>query len=377
MECKIKVDELQFIFSKLANVTSPNEDDISSLVLMEVKNGVVKFRVSSHRTHIVVTANNDETEIITPGKILFRFSDVKGYVSKFMPLVDDYGTEWFHFVYDDGKGLLKTKTMFKNSKPSYRRLKFSIFEVDTLPPIKDFDDPLLIVNSSILKKGINKVLHCINPNEVRDAITGVNITVDKDKIVFAGTNGVKLTEFALDIQADIERKSYIFNYNFASVLRSVLDDDAQVFMKMEGDRAYIKFNNVYLVGGLLISASYPDYKKMFELDSSTQIPRLPFYDAIYSVMDVLDVEDNNRLSITIRDNTLFLKNDKVESEQEFDESFGSELDVDVNGVLLESLLKDFVSDSLKIDFTPGNNYIVFSDPDNANHTSLLTTVKRR
>jgi DNA polymerase III sliding clamp (beta) subunit (PCNA family) len=116
---------------------------------------------------------------------------------------------------------------------------------------------------------------------------------------------------------------------------------------------------------------------MFELDSSIQIPRLPFYDAIYSVMDVLDVEDNNRLSITIRDNTLFLKNDKVESEQEFDESFGSELDVDVNGALLESLLKDFVSDSLQIDFTPGNNYIVFSDPDNANHTSLLTTVKRR
>ena len=61
MECKIKVDELQFIFSKLSNVTSPNEDDISSLVLMEAKNGVVKFRVSSNRTHIVVTANSDET----------------------------------------------------------------------------------------------------------------------------------------------------------------------------------------------------------------------------------------------------------------------------------------------------------------------------
>lgn len=377
MECKIKVDELQFIFSKLSNVTSPNEDDISSLVLMEAKNGVVKFRVSSNRTHIVVTANSDETEIISPGKLLLRFSDVKGYVSKFMPLVDDYGTEWFHFVYDDGKGQLKTKTVFKDTKPSYRRLKFSVFEVDTLPPIKDFDDPMLIVNSSILRKGINKVLHCINPNEVRDAITGVNITIDKDKIVFAGTNGVKLTEFTLGIQADIERKSYIFNHAFASVLRSVLDEDAQVFMKMEGDRVYIKFNNIYLVGSLLISASYPDYKKMFELDRHIKMPRLPFYDAVYSVMDVLDTEDNNRLSISVKEDKLFLKNDRVDSEQRFDEDFGSELDVDVNGVTLESLLKDFICDVVNIDFTPGNNYIVISDPDNENHTALLTTVKRR
>lgn len=377
MECKIKVDELQLIFSKLSNVISPNEDDISSLVLMEVKNGVVKFRVSSNRTHIMVTANDEETEIIRSGKMLFRFSDLRGYVSKFIPLVDGYGTEWFHFVYDDGKGQLKTKTVFKDSKPSYRRLKLSVFEVDTLPPLKDFDDPLLIVNSSILKRGINKVLHCINPNEVRDAMTGVSVTIDKDKIIFAGTNGVKLTEFALNIQADIDRKSYIFTHSFASVLRSVLDEDAQVFMKMEGDRAYIKFNNVYLVGGLLISASYPDYKKMFDLESSIQMPRLPFYDAVYSVMDVLDTEDNNRLSIKIGEDKLFLKNDKVESEQEFEESFDSELDVDVNGALLESLLKDFMGESIEINFTPGNNYVVISDPSNENHTSLLTTVKRR
>lgn len=377
MECKVKVDELQFIFSKLSNVVSPNEDDVSSLVLMEARNGVVKFRVSSSRTHIVMTANEDQIEIVNTGKILFRFSDLKGYVSKFMPLVDNYGTEWFHFIYDEEKGLVKTKTVFKDSKPSYRRLKFPVFEVDTLPPVKDFDDPLLIVNSSILKKGINKVLHCINPNEVRDAITGVNVTIDTNRIVFTGTNGVKLAEFALDIQADIERKSYIFSYTFASILRSVLDDDAQVFIKIEADRVYVKFNNVYMIGSLLINSSYPDYKKMFELEEKVNIPRIPFYDAVYSVMDVLDAEDNNRLSLKISDNKVFLKNDKVESEQEFDQSFESELDIDVNGSLLESLLKDFMDESIDINFTSGNNYIVISSPDNANHTVLLTTVKRR
>jgi DNA polymerase III sliding clamp (beta) subunit (PCNA family) len=306
---------------------------------------------------------------------LIRFRDIKGYVTKFVPLMDDYGTKNFHFVVEDGKGLIKTKTQFQSSKPSYRKLKFQTFK-DNFPSAKSFDDPDVILNSVILKKGINRVLHCVNPNEVRRALTGVNVTIDAGRVVFAGANGVKLAEFGFNTAADIERKSYILSYGLASILRAILDDDAQVFIKFEGRYTYVKSNNVYIVGGLIINESYPDYKPMFELTHVLRIPRLDFSDTVNTIMDVLDPEDNRRLSVMFAGNSLTLKNDLVETTQEFEEPFAHELDVDVNGEYLDSILKDFSGTMLDVHFTPGNNYIVFKGEDE-NHTALLSIVTRR
>ena len=235
----------------------------------------------------------------------------------------------------------------------------------------------MIINSKILKRGITEVLHCIDPTEIRTAMSGVNMTITGDKIVFVGTNGVKLAEFEMDINADIVEKSYTLKYNFASILRSILDDDAQVFMRFEGDKVYVQSDDMAIVGALIIDGRYPDYKPMFNLRDVVRVPRIDFSDTVHGVMDVLDPEDNHRLTVNFNDSTLLLKNDMVESTQTFDESFGANLDVDINGEFLDSILHDFVDEYIEIHFTPGNNYVVLKSPDNKKHTALITVVKRR
>jgi len=374
MEFKISVDDLQNIMSKLSNVIKINEEGITGMVLIEVTD-TVKFKATDGNVSMVITS--DQCEAITKGKTLTRFRDIKGYIMKFIPLVEDYGTEDFHFIVDANSGVIKTKTQTPSNKPSYGKLKFEVFSPEMYPIVKEFDEAHLIVNSVILKKGIGRVLHCVNPKEVRKAITGVSVTIKENKIVFAGTNGVKLSEFEMDINADIEKKSHIFSYNFASILRNVLDDDAQVFIRFEGRHVYIKSNNIYLIGSLIIGESYPDYKSMFDLSNVIRFPRVAFADAVNRVMDVLDIEDNSRLTLNFTDNILTLKNDRVESVQEFEDPFGTDLDIDVNGEYLDSILRDFFNEELELYFTEGNNYIVFRSPENCKHTALLTIVKRR
>jgi len=371
MEFKILVDEMQSVLSRLSHVVRLNEEGVTSMVMIDVGDEV-QFKATDGSTSLVVT---NEAEIIKKGRTLVRLRDIKGYVSKFVPLMDDYGTKNFHFIVEDSKGLIKAKTQFQSGKPSYRKLKFQTFK-DNFPAVKDFEDPDVILNSVILKKGINKVLHCVNSNEVRRALTGVNVTIDNGRVVFAGANGVKLAEFGFNTVADIERKSYILGYGFSSILRAILDDDAQVFLKFEGRHAYVKSNNVYIVGGLIINESYPDYKTMFELTHVLRVPRLDFSDTVNTVMDVLDPEDNKRLSVAFSGNSVTLKNDVVETTQDFEEPFAHELDIDVNGEYLDSILRDFTGTILDIHFTPGNNYIVFKG-DDENHTALLSIVKRR
>lgn len=375
MKFKIAVDELQNIFSKLVHVTMANESDNRAMIMAEGDDAGLRFKSTTGNVTLIVEA--DKYELEEKGKHLFRFRDVKAYISKYFPLIEGYGTDGFQFEISGTEGRLKTKTLYKDCKPVSKTLRFESFPVVDFPNLKPFQEPQFIINSDIFKKGVNRVLHCITPTEVRQALTGLNLTVMGDKVVFTGTNGIKLTEFSLSMNADVEQKSYLLKFELASVLRSVLDDDAQVFVRVEGATMYFKSNRVYFCGPLIMSYKYPDYKAMFNLEKTIQIPRLGFYDTVRTVMDVLDPEDNSRLTVQFEGDTLQLKNDRVESDQKFDIPFENSLSVDVNGMFLESLLRDFIGDNIEINFKDGNNYIIFKSVEFPNHTSLITVLRKR
>jgi DNA polymerase III sliding clamp (beta) subunit (PCNA family) len=370
--------ELQTIFNKLSNVIRVGDDNFSSMVMIESKDGLLRFKASDGSTALLINAMDGNYEIINPGKLLLKFRDVRGYISKFTPLIDNYGTESFHFIVDGDEAVIKSTTMFPSSKPSYRKLKLSVFSPEGYPAnVKEFEDAQVILNSEILRRGISKVIHCINPGEIRKSMTGVCVTITTDKIVFVGTNGMKLVEFKLPIIATIENESYIFSYTVASTLKAILDEDAQVFIKFEGRCIYVKSNNIYLIGALILGETYPNYKAFLNGDMVVGMPRLDLYDSVRTVMDVLDPEDNSRLSVRFADNSVTLKSDKAEFDQNISETCASNVDIDVNGTYFESLLRDFAGDHVDIYYSAGNNYVVFRATDNPDHSALLTVVKRR
>lgn len=380
MEFKIPVAEMQSIIQKMANVAKVNEDDLTSMVLVDVVDNV-RFYCTNPSITIVVVSN--ECEVIDKGRVLIKFKDIKEYLLKFTPLADNYGTECFHFISNESQNLIKTKTQFPSGKSSYRRLKFrsynNIYNIKNhkIPNPFDLDETQLIINSDILKKGISRVLYCVNPGEIREALTGLNVTAVDDHVIFTGSDGVKLTEFITNIDAKMEQFGNIFTFGFSSVLYNLLDGDSQVFIKFKNNKVYIIFNDIYVEGTLIVGEEYPNYKSMLQLDEFLTIPRVDFVDSIYSSMAVLDEEDNNRLTINMHDKQLMLKNDRLEATHDFDNSFEFDLDVDVNGAYLASLLRDFGGENLEIYYKEGNNYIVFKSDDDTYHTALLTVVQRR
>ncbi len=373
MEFRTPVAELQSIFAKLGNVVKMNNDDVTGMVVIEADD-MVRFKATGGNVSTIIESHN--STIIEKGKTMVRFREMKGYVSKFVPLVDDYGTEDFHFKVEGRYVFIRTKTAFPSKKPSYRKLSVQIFD-EPFPTLRDFGEAQIILNSSILKNGISKVLHCVNPAEVRSAMTGVSITFKKERVVFAGTNGVKLAEFRAPMNADMDDKSYIFKYDTSYCMRTMLDDDTQVFLNFEGRHVYIKSNEVYIIGSLIINEKYPNYIPMLNLDHKITFPRMDLSDSVHTLMEVLDPEDNNRLTINFTDNVLTLKNDVAEAVHTFDDAFGDNLDIDVNGVFFDSLLKDMFGSTLEILFRPGENYFVVKSVEYPDHTALITVIRRR
>jgi len=374
MEFKIPVEELQNIVTKLANVIKINNDDVAGMVYIKADDGL---EFSGTNGYVNVTINANRYEIINKGKSLCKFADIKGYLMRFAPLTEGYGTENFHFIVGEDEGVVKTKTLFQNSKPSYKTLKFELYNPKTYPAVKPFGETQFILNSNILKQGIDKVLHCIDPTEIRNSLKGLSVVIDNNEMTFVGTNGVRLVEDVIDVSVDVKQGTYLFKHDLSIILRSVLDDDSQVFISIEGRYIYLKSNNIYITGGLIIGESYPDYKTMFGYKKTITFPRVDFTDTIFTIQDVLDPEDNNRITLNFNKNKLLIKNDRVEAVQEFDGDFEAVLDLDVNGVFLASLLKDFIGNDLEIRFVPENNYLTFVSKDDDKHTALLTVVLRR
>jgi len=376
MNFSISVEKFQDVVKKMGYILQVNADDVTSMMMIEASEGTVKFSGTGGAVHSSIYAR--DCEVSEKGKVLIQLRDINMYVQKFLPLADGYGTENFTVITDGSEGKLKTKTIFSSGKPSYRTLKFKLYSTELLPPIKEFEDAQLIVNSDILIAGINKILHCVDPGEIREALAGMYLSINDGNIIFAGTNGIKLSETTMPINADIKQVICVLKYSTAMAMKLMLDSNSQVFIRFEDRNMYIRCNDVYLNGRLVINEPYPEYKLMlYSQNKVITIPRYDLIDSVSAASSVLDKEDNSRLTMQFSGNTLILKNDKIEATHEFDYDFEYELDMDINGSFLLQMLLDFVGDQLEICFTDNNSPVIFRIKDNPSHISLLMSLRRR
>lgn len=376
MDFTIPVQELQHIVRKVGYILKIADDSVIGMLLIEALDDRVKFSGTDKDVQISIYSRN--CVVSKKGKCLLQLRDIYSYIQKFMPLDNNQGTENFRIMSNDKVGTLKTKTVFLSGRPSYRSLTFKLFDTALIQPVKEFQDPQLIINSDIILEGLNKILHCVDPSEIRRALSGLYVSIDEDSIVFVGTNGVKLAETKLPITADIKQSAHILKYSMANAMRSVLDSNAQVFMRFEDRTIYIRCNDVYLVGGLILNEVYPDYKNNLQNYSNViTMPKYDLVDTVSTANSVLDKEDNNRLTMRFEGNKLTLKNDKLEAVHEFDYKFEHTLDVDVNGAFLLQILLDFVGSNIEICFNTGLEPIIFRVKNNPTHTSLLMPLRRR
>jgi len=377
MEFKIYVDQFKLIISRLFTVLKAADDFDNCYI--EVMEDMVKFYCHNNYVYLAVTSK--DAEIIETGSCTVGFKNVYNYVSKFSILVDDEGTEHFHFSVRDDKGSIKTKTLFKNSKPSYKSMKLKLIK-GNYRKIDDVEDVDIILNSDMLRGGIEKTASYIDKDGLRYAMSGLNFIIKKDSIVFVGTDGRRLSEYVMYIDNTKDfSEAYILNSHFVTGLYKLLDKNSQVFLKFENGFVYLKCNNIFFTGSLLVGEEYPNYKTDLEgYEHIITVPYTPFIDGVSSLMGLLDKDDFSRMTLEIEGGSMRLSNNILSIDMELDTEVETPLLMDVNGILLLSLLNSFSKDSEVVDICFTNNanlLLTFKVPGDDDHKILLGTVRRR
>ena len=123
--------------------------------------------------------------------------------------------------------------------------------------MEEHKDPI-VLNGDVLKSLINQTVFAISTQELRPLLTGVNITITGDELVFIATDSYRLAkknvklENALptDVNIVIPGKNII-------ELEKIITDEEQVEMHIFNNKVLFKYKNIKFQTNLL-SGTYPN-----------------------------------------------------------------------------------------------------------------------
>ena len=272
--------------------------------------------------------------------------------------------------------------MHENDKTVKANIKLTGYSNGVIQKPSEYKKTDFVLNSTIFKAAINKVIYAINPvnNFGMGAIEGMNVTFDDESIYFAGTDGRVISEYKISNTSGYSGNGIILKYDFIMALRRLFGEDAQLFFEVTKSRINVKFDNMVFGGKSIIGHEYPNYKPTFEQYSDyININRKILLDSLSPFSDILDPEDNCRLTFEIKGKVIHLFNDQATIEFEQDIQSGLDFSTDINGALLLQTIDSIKDDYILLKFSMDDklNALIFDSSTSQDQKALISTLRRR
>jgi DNA polymerase III sliding clamp (beta) subunit (PCNA family) len=298
----------------------------------------------------------------------------------FKPWDGDSGAKKFRFTSDERITKVIVDNVYENGKISKGSLKLPNFNPAMISKPPKFEHPDFVMHSSIFRTATNKVLYAINPkiDFSFTALQGMNIIFSKENINFVGCDGVVLSEYQVKNVTDKAEGSINLQYDFFMGLRRLLNDHTQLFWELKGSRVSVKFDDIIFVGRTIVGHEYPNYGPALEeytdhLDFSKEF----LMTTLAPFMDVLDPEDNFRLTMEIKDRILKFYNSFANIETEQDIQGGLNLSIDINGKFLMQSVDAIRDDRILFKFSNEKGPLIFDSSTFNDQKALIKPLNKR
>lgn len=379
MEFSIETVELQNIIKLLGVSAKVNTASPEGRILIETTDdNKVVFLSNNRSTAISILA--DKVDVRSPGSVSVLYTKIKSFVLSFLPWDETHkvGVKDFHFVSDDSNVVnIYVDNVYENGKKAKGKLRLNKYDTYTISKPAQIKNSNIILNSTIFKTATNKILYAMNPNELKRFIQGMNVSFDEDYIYFAGTNGHMLSEYKVKNVSTLKDGSFILKYDFIMGLRRALSNETQLFFDIEGSMIGVKFDNVCFWGRKNAGSEYPDYKSALEQFTNViSLDKDLLLSNIKPFSDILDSEDNNRLSFSFKNGKMLVYCDVAEFEYDDVEYDGSYV-IDINGVSFINTVEAIKDDKILLKFSDDKGSLIFDSGNFEDQKALITSIRRR
>jgi DNA polymerase III sliding clamp (beta) subunit (PCNA family) len=378
MEFKISTDSIQRAMKVLGVVVRVNAADATGRVLIKASDGVVTFMANNGETAISIQAT--DVEVVEPGTVAITYSKVKSFVSSYKPWDEETGVKEFEFEADEKATHITVDNFYVIGKSAKGELKLTNYNPALIVRPPKFEEVTFKLNSTIFRAASNKVLYAINPklDFNQPALQGMHIKFEHESIFFAGSDGVVLSEYEVKNVSGQADDQITLQYDFIMGLRRLLSDDIPLEWEIKGNRVSVRFEGTVFVGRRIIGHEYPNYKPALEdYTDHVNLNKEFLMSSLYPFSDVLDPEDNFRLTFEIKDKILKIFNAHAQVESEQDITGGLDFSIDLNGKHMIQTIEAIKDDHILFKFSDSDNFVIFDSSHFEDQKALITSIKKR
>jgi DNA polymerase-3 subunit beta len=276
--------------------------------------------------------------------------------------------------------ILDAETNGITLKSSYGEYKLAGDTPDEFPQMPEEDNVDNIqLNTKILSEAIAKTLFATSNDELRQAMTGVFVQVDFNKIIFVATDAHKLVKYTFGGTSSENTASFIIPKKALNLLKNALSSEGDVSLSYNSKNAFFTFDESRVICRL-VDAKYPDYNAVIPVenpnvlalgrrDFQNSLKRIAIYANKTTNQVILNISEN---SLTISAQDLDFSNEATE--QLSCEYSGEPMTIGFNAKFLGEMLGVLESKDVTLNLSTPNRAGILLPADQKDNEELLMLV---
>lgn len=330
--------------------------------LVEIRKGTMTMTATNLETSIstrMAVESNEDGAIAIPAKILLE-------TLKALP------NQQVSFEIDQEQRSLVLTT-------DTGMYKMAVDPPDDYPALPSSDDKEIQIPVNRLINGINYTIFATTSDEMRPAMTGVNVVVDFNKISFVASDGHKLVRYhALGTSTELTG-SFVVPKKAMALLKGAAPSEGDVFLKYNKSHAFFRFEDTEVICRL-INQSYPDFNAVIPVNNKNvlYISRTHLLGALRRI-NIFANRTTNQVFFRLADNSLTITTKDMDFSNEASEQLscefeGEPMDVAFNARFFIELLNALSQEDIHMTLSVPSKPVLIYPDEQLEHEEVMMLI---
>lgn len=247
--------------------------------------------------------------------------------------------------------------------------------------MEEHKDPI-VLKGDVLKSLINQTVFAISNQELRPLLTGINITIAGDSLVFIATDSYRLAKknIKLDMAIDTDINIVIPGKNIIE-LEKIITDEEDVYMHIFNNKVLFKYKNIKFQTNLL-SGTYPNTSNLIpsEYGIIVKMNKNEFSSSVDRAALLTQGKDKNIIKMKLENKVITINSyaseiGKVEEKLIVDTDNASNIDISFSSKYMLEALRTIKEDEILLLMTDDVKPIVIKSVTDESLIQLILPIK--
>lgn len=255
--------------------------------------------------------------------------------------------------------------------------KMAVDPPDDFPSLPTSDGEEITLSVERLMSGISSTIFATTSDEMRPAMTGVNVVVDFNKISFVASDGHKLVRYHALGTSTEQTGSFVVPKKALSLLKGATPSEGSVYLKYNKSHAFFRFEDTEVICRL-INQAYPDFNAVIPVNNQNalHVSRTHLLGALRRI-NIFANRTTNQVFFGLADNSLTITTKDLDFSNEASEQLsceyeGEPMDIAFNARFFIELLNALHQEDIHMTLSvPSKPVLIYPDEQFDNEEVMM------